>query len=335
MAKQAYRETNFRSESLRRIEQIQEILEDYPGQKLTARQVYYQCVARGLLENNVGNYKKLTALLTDARYAGLVDWDVIEDRGRVPETPPEWENIERLVESALRAYRLPRWEGQGAHAEIWCEKQALAGVIAPIAREYHVTLMINKGYSSSSSMKESADRMISACGFDTEEFEDWQRRCNEECGDLDPDGNKYKKMVDGFAKEMMKIARQAIVLYLGDHDPSGEDMVRDIRDRLKEFGVKWLKVEKLGLTMEQIRKFNPPPNPAKLTDSRSKGYIEKYGNESWELDALPPDELLRIIRRALNGIVDKAKMAAIKAREEQDKKLLREAVKGLMGGKDE
>jgi len=119
MSFKRYRTTNFRPASAARIVEINEILEEYEGQKLTARQVYYQCVARGLLENNVNNYKNLTNLLTDARYAGLVDWDVIEDRGREPSTPSEWKNLEDLAESALAAYRLDRWRGQKNYVELW------------------------------------------------------------------------------------------------------------------------------------------------------------------------------------------------------------------------
>ena len=294
MACQTYRSTNFRAERLARITQALEILADYPDQKLTARQVYYQFVARGLLENSARSYQNLTALLTDARYAGLIDWDAIEDRGREPDSPQEWENIDDLVETALRAFRLPRWKGQANHVELWVEKQALAGVLAPIARRYHVTLMVNKGYSSASAMKESADRMRLACGMEDNDEEDSHRK--------------------------------PIVLYLGDHDPSGEDMVRDIRDRLVEFGVHDLEVRKLALTMEQIRRFNPPPNPAKTTDSRAGAYIALHGAQSWELDALPPNELNRLIEAEFREVLDTRQMNLVIAEEDAARTRLRKAL---------
>lgn len=287
---QQYRTINFRAESRDRIDKLLSIIEDYPDQKLTARQVYYQFVARGWLDNTVKNYKNLTSLLADARYAGLVDWEIIEDRGREPNTPSEWDGLGSLVDSALSAYRRPRWAGQTSYVELWVEKQALAGVLEPIARRFHATLMVNKGYSSASAMKESADRFIEK-------------------------------------SDSLRI--QPILLYLGDHDPSGEDMVRDIGDRLVEFGVRYIDVRKLALTMKQIRQFNPPPNPAKLTDSRAKGYIEKYGDQSWELDALPPDELNRLVTAAFDSIVDRKKMNEIIDRENRDKERLRAAVEQL------
>ncbi len=292
---QQYRTINFRTESRDKIEKLLTILDDYPDQKLTARQVYYQYVARGWLDNTVKNYKNLTSLLADARYAGLVDWHVIEDRGREPETPSEWDGLSSLVESALHAYRRPRWEGQTSYVELWVEKQALAGVLAPIARRFHATLMVNKGYSSASAMKESADR---------------------------------------FVEKSDSLRMQPILLYLGDHDPSGEDMVRDINDRLVEFGVEDIDVRKIALTMAQIRRFNPPPNPAKLTDSRAKAYIKKFGDQSWELDALPPDELNRLVTASFDSIIDREKMDEIIARELRDKERLREAVLELEDEED-
>lgn len=297
MAKEFIRGKKFSPESEQKIEQMVAIVDEYRAQglRMTARQLYYQFVSRDLCPNQPAEYKKLTALLTDARYAGLVDWDAIEDRGRTPNTPAEWSTPASLIESALRAYRLPRWEGQDYYVELWVEKQALAGVLEPLAFEHHVTLMVNKGYSSASAMKESAERIKGEIG-------------------LDDDGNSE---------------RQAVILYLGDHDPSGEDMVRDIRERLKEFGLLDIDVLKIGLTMAQVRQYNPPPNPAKVTDPRAKAYRAKFGDQSWEVDALPPNVLARLIRTAFRSRIDAEKMDAIKAKEEVHKKKLRAAVANL------
>lgn len=283
--KEPYRSTKFRPDSLAKIEKMAEIVGEYEehGLTLTARQLYYQFVSRDIIPNTQSEYKKLTALLTDARYAGLIDWDAIEDRGRVPEIPSQWPDIRALVSSALRAYRLPRWEGQGKYVELWVEKQALAGVLSPLAWRFHVTLMVNKGYSSASAMYEAAQRM--------------KRRDEPE----------------------------NIVFYLGDHDPSGEDMVRDVRDRLCEFGVEGLHVTKIALTMDQVDQYQPPPNPAKLTDSRATAYIAKHGDKSWEVDALPPDVLSRLITNAISAEVDDKLMEAVKKREEADKAALQRA----------
>lgn len=273
-----FRRINFRPESLARIELINEILAEYGGQRLSARQVYYRLVAGLHIPNTPTSYKNLTSLLTDARYAGLVDWSAIEDRGREPDVPSEWDSVDEVVDVAIRQFRLPRWRDQTHYVELFVEKQALAGVLGPIARKHHVPLVVNKGYSSASAMKAAAERMISA----------------------HPIGS-------------------SVVLYLGDHDPSGEDMVRDVRDRLEEFGVPDLEVVKLALTKAQIRKFDPPPNPAKMTDSRAAAYVAEHGEHSWELDALPPRVLNQIVERAISAVVDADKMGATLAREDRER----------------
>jgi hypothetical protein len=123
--------------------------------------------------------------------------------------------------------------------------------------------------------------------------------------------------------------RVSVIFYLGDHDPSGEDMVRDIEDRLCEFGCEALTVRKIALTTEQVDKYKPPPNPAKLTDSRAAAYVRKHGASSWEVDALPPDVLAQLVRAAFEAIIDVDAMDEVKAREERDRARLQKAVSKL------
>ena len=113
-----------------------------------------------------------------------------------------------------------------------------------------------------------------------------------------------------------------VILYFGDHDPSGKDMVRDIRERMKEFG-REIDVRPVALTMEQIRRFNPPPNPAKITDPRAKWYIREYGRTSWELDALPPRELIRLAEEAVEELIDLDQYNRCLDREQRDIEELR------------
>jgi len=287
---------NFQAAARELVDECNEIIADYLGQglRLTLRQLYYQLVSKNRITNEEKSYKRLGGIVSDARLAGLMDWDAIEDRNREPIAAPEWSGLDSLVESALRSYRLPRWEGQEHYVELWVEKAALAGVLEPLAREYHVTLMVNRGYSSQSAMYESAQRFL--------EHTD---------GTHVPD-------------------RQPVLFYLGDHDPSGEDMVRDIRDRLELFGVENLDVQKLALTKAQIRQYNPPPNPAKVTDPRAAGYIALHGRTSWEVDALNPTILAGLIRTAFSGVVDMKAMKAVKQQEEIDKADLKRAVHDLL-----
>lgn len=93
-----------------------------------------------------------------------------------------------------------------------------------------------------------------------------------------------------------KQRKKRIIIHLGDHDPSGIDMTRDIQERLEMFGAD-VYVKRVALTMNQIQTYNPPPNPAKITDSRASKYIDQFGDESWELDALEPKVITDLIKK--------------------------------------
>ena len=284
--KQAFITKKFRSESLERLDVCNIIIADYmrQGFRLTLRQLYYQLVSRDLIPNTERSYKNLGNLINDGRLAGQVDWDAIEDRLRMPYRISEWTDPGQIMNIVADSYRLPRWNNQEYYVELWCEKDALAGVLRPIADQFQVTMMVNRGYSSQSAMKSAADRMLKALGT----------------------------------------AQECVILYIGDLDPSGEDMVRDIKDRL-ELMAGYVRVQKLAITPEQVAQYNPPPNPAKMTDSRATGFVEKFGRFSYEADALPPNILAQVIRDAIESYRDEVAWTEVETQEEEDKVLLREA----------
>lgn len=265
---------------------------------MTLRQLYYQLVAAVVFENQQKNYAKLSDLLGQARMAGAVDWDFIEDRIRVPRFPNEFRDMADGLATLASAYRLDRWHAQRNYVEVWVEKDALSGVLEPVTSDYHVRLMVNRGYSSITAMHDASLRLRLA-----------SQRLGKECK----------------------------ILYFGDHDPSGEDMVRDVRDRLGEL---WADVEvtKVALTMDQVRQYDLPPNPAKTTDSRSGyksdgsvregSYVDKHGDESWELDALPPDVLDEMLRGSLEELVDRELFDEVRGMEDEHKA----ALEGLRAG---
>lgn len=290
MAHIKYREWSPTLETQERVVQMTNILRQYKS-RVSVRQLYYRLVAGGFIPNVAKEYDKVQDIITKARYAGLIDWDAIEDRNREPSKPQEWDNARSILTGAINTFRLNRWATQPFYVELWVEKAALAGVLMPISTDYHITLMVNRGYSSASAMKESADRIIVRSQA-TKEY---------------PHGHR------------------PVVLYVGDHDPSGEDMVRDVRDRLMEFGCPpWLDVRKLALTWDQISTYKPPPNPAKLSDTRAQEYIDKHGIYSWEVDSLPPDGLDLIVRTAVTAYIDKPAMEKVIVRENLIKNKIRD-----------
>ena len=241
----------------------------------------------------------------------------------------------------MRHYRLDRQTGQNIIVEVWTEKDAISGILKRITSKYHVQLVVNKGYSSSTAMYRAYRRFV-----------------------------KY-----------IKEGKQIVVLYFGDHDPSGLDMIRDIEDRIRLFlckgneldeaSTEWWEERKfdvydladtypnfseiallagnhdlsddqyekilslfdegknhwyledhdsfsvipIGLTMTQINQYNPPPNPAKLTDPRAKWYVEQFGAVSWEVDALDPAVMERIVEDAIKGIIDNDQFESVMSTE--------------------
>lgn len=264
--KQKFIDKAFNKQSLETIGTLNRIIVEYSrqGYTLSLRQLYYQMVARGLIENSLQSYKRLGNLVSDARLAGLIDWQMIEDRNRETIAPPMWKNPAQIVKAAAAQFAIDRWKDQEFHVEVMVEKAALEGVLIPVCREQGVRFTANRGYSSSSAMYEVGQRLRHSAG----------------------------------------VGKEVHILYLGDHDPSGIDMTRDVKDRLELFSDEEICVKRLALNMDQVEQLNPPENPAKTTDSRYGAYIEQFGESSWELDAVEPAELARLVTNYVIGLRD-------------------------------
>jgi hypothetical protein len=264
--KEIYEIKNFRPATMKIIKQANDIISEYQGQgfRLTLRQLYYQFVARALIANSLRSYQRLGSIIGDGRLAGLIDWDAIEDRTRSLRAISHWDNPSDIIYSSYMSFRLDKWERQPHRIEVWIEKEALSGVIAPVCNRLDVAYFANKGYMSLSEMHRTGKRMA-----------------------------RY-----------IKSGQEVHILHLGDHDPSGIDMTRDIGDRVSTFALNSIDVDRLALNFNQIYEYNPPPNFAKVTDSRYDGYAKLYGTDSWELDALEPAVLGNIIETKILELRD-------------------------------
>lgn len=261
---------NFRPSSLAIIELADQIATSYKrrGFNLTLRQLYYQFISRDAFPNTEKSYNRLGSIINDARLSGLIDWEHIEDRGRESHGTGWLGTVPPSVEDQISylqyGHSLDMWEGQDRRIEVWVEKQALEEVAERAARGFRVGYFACKGYVSQSEM--------------------WRA------------GERLRQAVDA--------GQEPLILHLGDHDPSGIDMTRDIRERLELFVGEEVEVRRLALNMPQIRELNPPPNPAKVTDSRAKKYIAEHGTKSWELDALSPEMLVELIQDEISAELD-------------------------------
>ena len=309
MPKVAYIRKRFSPAVQAAIDQAGEIIDTYRAQGfvLTLRQLYYQFVSRdtfpsdrcwtwtghkwardpGGTKNAEPNYKWLGGIISDARLAGLIDWYSIEDRGRNLRANNHWDDPEGLITWAADGYGFNTWRDQPERVEVWVEKEALAGVIQIPSDEWDVPWFCCKGYVSQSELWRAAVRFL-----------------------------KYEH----------DRGQSTTIIYLGDHDPSGMDIDRAIRDSMYTFDVYGVTIERIALHMSQIEEYKPPPNPTKLTDARAKQYVPKYGYESWELDALEPRVLTDLINKEIRAHVDIDLLTA--ARDQQDAE--RDQIRGLV-----
>jgi hypothetical protein len=284
MAKIAYISKRFRGDTLDIIRKANRIIAAYQAQGyiLTLRQLYYRFIAEDLFpdtwidpvynarhglppdtKNTLKNYKRLGSIVNDGRLAGLIDWDAIEDRTRNLESNAHWSSPGSIVRACAKQFRVDLWKGQQFYVEVWLEKEALVGVIEESCETLDVPFFACRGYPSQSEMHSAALRLIH--------------------------------------KEDMGL--ETVIFHLGDHDPSGIDMTRDIRSRMAMFGC-MVDVRRIALTMGQISEYDPPPNPAKTTDARYEGYRNEYGDDSWELDALEPRVLNELIQEHVKSVID-------------------------------
>jgi hypothetical protein len=309
MSKIAYVKKHFNAEHSSVIDRVNEIVENYrdQGLVLTLRQVYYQFVAHDYFpydrtwtrlesgkwvrdtngtKNADPNYKWLGDVIGDARMAGEIDWEAIEDRTRYIRKFNHWSDPSEIISAVAKQFRIDTWSDQPKRPEVWIEKDALIGVVEAACQPLDVAHFSCRGYTSSTAMHDAALRLI----------------------------------------EYYKAGQTPVVFHLGDHDPSGCDMSRDIQDRLnlvlEYHHYEPISINRLALNMPQVRQYNPPPNPAKLTDARAKEYVAEHGNESWELDALEPTVLIKLITSSINSVCNKNKLRAKVGEQNTHRKLL-------------
>lgn len=279
MPKIQYKDVRFHKSSIELLNLVDGIVKEYAdqGYNLTLRQLYYQLVARGYIENNQRSYKRVGNLINDARLAGIVDWNAITDRTRSMKQNSHWNSPKEIINAAIDQYAIDTRSSQENYIEVWVEKEALVDVVAQAARKLDVSYFACRGYVSQSEMWAASRRFSSV-------------------------KNNY-------------------IIHLGDHDPSGVDMTRDIADRMELFGAA-VEVKRIALNFNQIEEFAPPPNPAKITDSRFVGYIKRYGRESWELDALNPALINQLITQNVLKLTDMDEWERKKAIQRQEKRIM-------------
>ncbi|HEY3599721.1 MAG TPA: hypothetical protein VGL08_19670 [Paraburkholderia sp.] len=268
MTKQCYQEKRFRADTLALIDTINSIVDEYEadGYVLTTRQLYYQLVARDIIANNLQEYKRAASIINDGKLAGLIDWDMLEDRTRSFIRRSRWDAPRSIIDACAEQYHQDMWRDQSHRVFVIVEKEALVGVLDRVCHRYDVPLLAARGYPSSTVLREFAEEDILPA--------------------MDED-------------------QQGLILHLGDHDPSGIDMTRDLLDRLRMFGGHSFELKRIALNFDQVEELQPPENPAKTTDSRFASYRRRFGESSWELDALAPQYLDQLVSSHIDAVIDR------------------------------
>jgi hypothetical protein len=263
--------------SRRLIAVVQAIFEEFDG-SMSTRQTFYQLVSRGAVPNSKPGERRVQRLLVHMREEELVEWGRVVDRTRSKHHRPGWDGVADLMESVREQYRRNRWRDQETVVMICCEKQALEGIFAEVVDEYGASLWVIRGFNSWSFAYEWA------C-----EIKELTKRT--------------PMAMAGQIKELTEQGKHVVISYFGDHDPSGLALERDCQEKLTYFGAEF-EWHREALHFDDLKVFDMVNVPTKKRDSRTKAYVAEFGDRAAELDALPPDELRRRIRSAIDEHID-------------------------------
>ncbi len=213
MTLEAFTSVKFRKATLAMIALANTIIGEYQalGFILTLRQLFYQFVARALIDNTLKSYQLMGRTIVSARRAGVVDWDALEDRTRNVRTLPSWSDPGDRIRMASEIYYEDVWANQRFRPEVWIEKDALIGVIEGVCEEFRVPYFSCRGNVSDSEMYAA--------------------------------GKRFAAIIDQ--------GQVPLVLHGGDHDSNGLDMTRDIRERLRMFARQDIEVRRFALNFDQ------------------------------------------------------------------------------------
>ena len=241
---------------------------------MTVRQVFYRLVGMGLVAKTEGEYKSaVVRLLTELRLEGELPFSWIVDTTRWTRKPDTHDGLRDLLEDTASLYRRDLWRRQPVYVEVWCEKEALSGVIYGVTGHWDVPLMVSRGYASLSYLYRAAGAIR--------------------------------------AKD-----KPAFIYFLGDFDPSGLDIAHQVEKRLSEFApAAEITFERVAVTPAQIDEWILPTRPTKASDSRSG----RFGAESVELDAIPPDALRQLVADCIERHMDEEEFARLKQVEENER----------------
>jgi hypothetical protein len=292
------------------VEPTQDVLDEYAaaGFLLPPRSVAYRLEGRGEIVKDEATFQRVEDVVKDSREMGLIAWDLIAlDTGRRVHKVPTWESASAQLRAASDQLRLDKWANQDHAVEVLIEKDGLRGVVEPPADEFEVRVRPTKGYDGIGSVREVALRIM-----DRTPDGRLLRRIHEETGNgtIGRGVLRYiRKSADpvfvAWCNESEPGPNQrTMVLFIGDHDPSGLDLERDVKAKLDRYGAAELyDFKRIAVTCaetHEVEESELHSNPAKESDSRWEAYCREHDtDQAWEVESIEPAALAARVRDAI------------------------------------
>jgi hypothetical protein len=263
-------------------------LEERPS---TVRGMYYRMVSKGFLPKDDRAYNLVQQTLLHMRRDGLLPWRWITDSSRRVWGHTRFGDLASYGDHIATNYRKDYWLDSPVNVEVWCEKDAMQGVIAPVVLgEFGLDLYVSKGQSSASYLYEAAES-------------------------IKDDG------------------RPTVVYILSDFDPAGFRIAEKIEAGLREHvsEEQELTTRRIAVSYEQVIAHDLVTREVKKSDKGAAEFLDRFGDISCELEAMPPNTLRGLLRDHLEAHMDKDRLRALKMVEEHERDGL-SRIKDLLGG---
>jgi hypothetical protein len=313
----AVREPTFRVEREKFVRAVADLVRDTVAQvggAVTIRQVYYQAVTTGLVESGKQGYRQILDAIGDGREVGWVAWNAIEDRGRAARKPYCETGVERALRDLAESYRLDRSAGQRFRVEVWLEPAALREIVWPVCSDLGAVLVVCGGFTSHDSLFKASERFRGYAALG-------QQPIILHLSDLDPSGTTMGAAIGDLITRLL-------VDVPDDEEPDEDfdELDDDADDATSSGSSTSVYVQRVGLTPKQANEHGLLPRELKDGDSRAAAYRKQYGDFAYELDGLPACVLQRLVREAIEPLIDWSVRGEVLAREQIDRRVISELV---------
>jgi hypothetical protein len=256
-------------------------LEERPS---TVRGMYYRMVSKSFLPKDDRAYNLVQQTLLSMRRDGLLPWRWITDSSRRVWGHARFGDTASYTEYIAANYRKDYWHNSPVNVEVWCEKDAMQGVIAPVVlEEFGLDLYVSKGQSSASYLYEAAESIK----------EDGRPTVVYILSDFDPAGFRIAEKIESGLRE---------------HVPEEQELA----------------TRRIAISYEQVIEYNLVTREVKKTDKDATEFLARFGDVSCELEAMPPNTLRALLREHLETHMDKERLRILKMVEEQEREGFRQ-----------